>query len=1313
MDTSKKIKICFLSAFLPFLLLFMGMPVFSQQIRHLGIADGLNGRQTFNFGQDKDGFIWISTRFGVDRYDGKKIKNYLFPVLNEVKNPMREVHILFNNDSVLWAYTDNGEIYYYNDQTDNFETFRNLKFYLKTVVFDENNNIWFGTNNSFGTFRNGRTVIISHPELQYQLVRRILKYDHRSLIIISTYSVYIYDIKNNTLKKFFDRDGLEILSGVQIESAYYDTLDKQLWVGTANSGIILYNEKDKSFNRINNTNSAYNPILSIYPPDRDHLFFATDGMGALLLEKKSLKIVQTFRQDADKQFPLSGNAIYDVFKDKEGRIWMSTYSDGVNIIESKKEGFYILRNEKNNKNSLLTNVVTSIIEDSDQNMWFGTNNGVSFWNRAKNQWKHLLISNTILTIIEDSQHKIWIGTYSAGVYVLDKNGNIVHHYQKLPNQTNTIGTNFVYTIFEDSQGNIWIGGIKGPLSKLDRKANTFKHIRIYQINNISKLNNDEIMVATVNGLHILSLKTDQFKVWKHNENLKSKCIFNILAESDSIVWLTAYGGGLSRCNLNNGHIHNYAQKDGLASDISYAVLKDNQNNIWVSSEYGISKLNTKTDSITNFTTGDGISDMSFRPYSGTKTKSGELFFGSYNGVTYFKPNEIVNSPSKSRLIFTDFSLFNRVTHAGEKNSPLKDKINNTSKLELKHRDHSFSLSFTTINFAPNAKRKYMWKLEGLDKDWVGPSSETVVNYTNLTPKTYVFKLQSIGDNNIVLDERELEVIIHPPFWNTIWAKLIGFVLLVLLSYWGYKYLSNVYEKKRTTEKIKFFINTTHDLRTPLTLISSPLYELKEKLVLDQWDKYLLDLVTSNLDKMNKMVSQLLDFQKTYESQEQLIITKNNVNAMLTDKAMYWKPVAERKGIDLQIKLPEKTLYEWYDKEKLDKIFDNLISNAIKYTGKDGMVSVHLTYGINHWQVNVTDNGIGIPKAAIKKLFKRFYRAENAINSQETGSGLGLLLIKSYVNLHKGKIGVNSSENNGSDFFVHFKRGNKHYDTNIMPLDTELPVSKETTLLNHNENIEKHKIKLLIVEDNNDLREYMKLSMNHYYTTYTAENGQDAWDKIPTVNPDIILSDYNMPSMNGFELCEKIKKTYETSHIPVILLTVMTDEKHVEEGYRIGADDYIQKPFDVKYLKIKIDNIINNRKILRSKFLEINRPLETDDTAENDLNIKFLNKATKIVEDHITDTGFSIADFSREMGMSKSLLYTKFNAVTGYTPNDFIKIVRMKKAVTLLKEGRYSINEIAGLTGFDEASYFTTCFKKTYGKSPKQFIKDEIPDEANS
>jgi signal transduction histidine kinase/DNA-binding response OmpR family regulator len=887
---------------------------------------------------------------------------------------------------------------------------------------------------------------------------------------------------------------------------------------------------------------------------------------------------------------------------------------------------------------------------------------------------------------------------------MNKNGSVLHHFIHESRLSNTLGTDFVYCIIEDSQENIWIGGKRGHLTKYNRKTGAFTQLQMKQpINSFAEINSDSILIASELGIYTLSIKDNTTAACSFNNTLKSKYICDIYKESDTVFWFASYGGGVVRYNKHTNDIRYITKDSGLASNIIYSILPDNQQHLWLSTEAGISKIDISSSAVENYSHYIPAV-MSYRQRSRMKTAQGQLFFGAYNGLVYFHPEQIATKHTPVKLFFSDLSLFNRVTKPGEKGSPLQEPLDNVSHISLSYKEHSFSLDFTAIDFTQVGGRRYMWKLDGLDKDWIGPSTENVAHYTNLSPRNYIFRLKAVDENLQVLDERQLAITIRPPVWNTWWAKVLESILILLLIYGIYKYVRYIYDKKRSDEKIRFFITTTHDLRTPLTLISAPLFELKDRLGIDHWNNYLFELITGNLDKLNKMIAQLLDFQKAYEQEDQLVLNQRELAPYLTEKVMYWKPVALKKEINLELECPPAFLAEWFDVEKMDKVLDNLLSNAIKYTPSQGQVKVNLTYATQYWQITVSDSGIGIPKSDVKKMFQRFYRAENAVNSQESGSGLGLLLVKNYITLHGGQVGVNSTEGKGSEFFVRLKRGVSHFTDSVMLDNADLPILPEKDQPEETAQ-DKIKIKLLIVEDNQDLREYLKMSLSHYYKTYSAATGKEAWDSIYAINPDIIVSDLNMPVMNGLELCRKVKTTYDTSHIPVILLTVMIDEKNVEAGLKIGADDYILKPFDVKYLRIKIDNIINNRQILRTKFLDIDKnALEEQD---NSLNEKFIAKATQIINDHLTDTDFSISDLSKEMGMSRSLLYTKFNAVTGYSPNDFVKIIRMKKAIQLFREKKYSINEVAYMTGFGEPSYFTTCFKKIYGKAPKQFIDDEI------
>src|SRR5690606_11734161 len=524
----------------------------------------------------------------------------------------------------------------------------------------------------------------------------------------------------------------------------------------------------------------------------------------------------------------------------------------------------------------------------------------------------------------------------------------------------------------------------------------------------------------------------------------------------------------------------------------------------------------------------------------------------------------------------------------------------------------------------------------------------------------------------------------------------------------YRYLKYMYDRKRSEEKINFFVNTAHDLRTPLTLISAPLFELKERLpASDGWNKQLLDIATNNLYKLNKLTSQLLDFQKSYERNDYLFISEEDIGNVVSEKVNSWTPAAINKHISLKFTTASQKINAWIDTDKFDKILDNLFSNAIKYTEDHGAITVKLEAYEKYWSISVTDNGIGIPKPALKKLFTRFYRTGNAVNSQEPGSGLGLLLIKSYVEKMGGTITVSSVENQGSEFCIRFRYGKGHLKQAYIMDESDLSLQEKKENINIEEGVNHKQFKVLIVEDNNDLREYMKMSLRHYYKIFESENGADAWKHIPAINPDLIISDINMPEMDGISLCGKVKNTFEYSHIPIILLTAIAEENTMIESLKTGADDFISKPFDMKLLKIKIDSILNNRKLMRMKFLDFKKSETVTTDTENPMDEMFLKKATEIIEAHIMDSDFSINKFSKELGLSRTLLFKKFNTITGYTPNDFIRIYRLNKAIQLFREKKYLISEVANLTGFVDPSYFATCFKKFYGKTPKQFIEEEI------
>lgn len=1283
----------------------------SQYIRHLGVADGINGRHTFNIVQDKKGFIWISTRFGVDRYDGLNIKNYSIDILKGGTNPVRSIRVILDKHSNLWAYTDKGSIFRYDENRDEFISFYETGTYLRSIYFDSENNVWFDLRSSIAKLSDNKENILKYniKELDKKTIKRLVSFDDDNMLIATDNEIYLFNTKSKQIKNLVLPSTLK-KNNITVESCFYDAKLKQLWIGSLTNGLYWYDIQTQQIGQVVEPDLLFHPILSITEYSNDLLLVGTEGVGMYVINKKTKRTQAVYNQWAMHNRKINGDAVYGIYTEKNSnRIWLTTFSNGINIIDFDESGFQTLKHEVNNKNSLCHNVVCGIIEDSDHNMWFATENGISKWNKKTNTWHKYLDSKNVMTLIEDSKGQIWASIFSSGIVVLDKQGNIKKQYYQQDDSENSIGTNFIYTIAEDYDGNIWTGGIKGVVAKLNVKTNMFTKTKATRANHILPLKNGGVLVSSESGIYKISSDAHNLEELPINKNISARYISDMYQESDSILWLATYGAGINRCNLKTGSVQQFEQKDGVRSNIIYALLFD-ENKLWFSTETGLGRFDLYTNQIENFSTADGISGNIFRQLSRTKASDGTFYFGSYEGVTYFTPQNIKLDSQQGKIVLQEFSLFNQPTKAGDKGSPLKTSLDNTDHINLSYKQNSFSIGFTAIDMSNKQNRKYMWKLEGLDQNWVEPTSEYIVNYTNLKPKDYVFKVRYLDGSGKVLDEREIKLTVNPPFWNTTWATIIEILLLAAIGYTIYLYVRSRIRKKQSEEKIKFFINTAHDIRTPLTLINSPLFQLKEEIGgSSKKTDYLFDLITDNLNRLNKMFSQLLDFQKAYEKKEQLVLRETNISEYLKTKIEYWKLGNRKKEVNIDLQLPDKDTVEWIDIEKMDRILDNLVSNAMKYTKQNGgTIQIRLISEPSYWKISVTDDGIGIPKKDRDALFKRFYRAGNAVNSQESGSGLGLMLVKQYVTLHKGNIGMNSIENKGSEFYIQFKHGKDQYIDNVRLDDNSFPI-EDDSLLSDQEINDMHKLKtnVLIVEDNDDLRTYLKLSLCHYYQIHTASNGAEAWENILKINPDIVISDLQMPEMTGFELCGKIKNTFETSHIPVIMLTVVNDRENVTKGFNIGVDDYIEKPFDLKYLRTKIDNIIQNRKILRLKFLGIDKSGNANNEIENKLNSEFITRATQIIEENITNTNFSITDFSKKMGLSRTLLYTKFNAITGYTPNDFIKIVKMNKAIQYFNEKKYSINEVSLMVGFEEAAYFSTCFKKIYGKSPKQFIDDNL------
>lgn len=631
------------------------------------------------------------------------------------------------------------------------------------------------------------------------------------------------------------------------------------------------------------------------------------------------------------------------------------------------------------------------------------------------------------------------------------------------------------------------------------------------------------------------------------------------------------------------------------------------------------------------------------------------------------------------------------------------------------------MQVSSINYDYPSNILYSWRLEGFYDKWSKPGTENTIRYTNLAPGKYTLRVRAISneDNRIMLEERSMDIIIAQPFWLTFWAMLVYTAILCLIAIVLLRILILRKQRKVSDEKIHFFINTAHDIRTPLTLIKAPLEELREKEELSKEGISNMNTALRNVNALLRLTTNLINFERADVYSSELYISEHELNTFMNEIFNAFQQYANIKHINFTYESNFRYMNVWFDKEKMESIFKNIISNALKYTPENGNVQVFVSETSDSWSVEVRDTGIGIPANEQKKLFKLHFRGSNAINSKVTGSGIGLMLVWKLVRLHKGKINLSSIENQGSVIKITFPKDSKRFRKAHLAtpskqrientIDNVPPPSPEIyENAQKKENINHRRI--LIVEDNDELRNYLSQTLSEEYFVQVCSNGKEALTIIPEYKPELVISDIMMPEMRGDELCQAIKNNIETSHIPVILLTALNNEKDILSGLQIGADEYVVKPFNIGILKANVANLLANRALLRSKFANLDLNDEENDedciNCSQDIDWKFIANVKKNVEDNIDNPALTVDVLCSLMGMSRTSFYNKLRALTDQAPGDYIRLIRLKRAVQLLKEDTHSITEIAEMTGFSDAKYFREVFKKHFNVSPSQYGKEK-------
>lgn len=1316
------------------LLLSFFLPLQAQIFEYIDMDNGLSSRRVLSIQQDKQNYIWILTHKGLDRYNGKQFKHYQ---LHRCNNPLSfypNLNFLYTDkDSTIWEVGKDGFVFRYDEQRDSFQlafdlraTFPALKKApISSVYMDSEANIWFCTNQS-------QYIYNYHQSKNYQLspvisdkIICITQAEKNKYYLASEHLLYEVQLKGEQLTEI---KKIQLPNVHLIDHIYYHSPTKQLIINTLLDKLFIYNIEEKQLESMGNSMKDIG-VNKIIPSkkEKDVLLIATDGDGVYKLDLKQLTLNHFLKEDTRKPNKMNVSIIKDIYMDSANRIWNVIYPTGITIYTEKYPAYEWFMHSANYTNSLANNCINGVMEDSEGDSWYATSNGICYFDVSENKWINFSPShspngerseNHIFTsLCESSPGIILAGGYMSGIYKIDKRTKEVTFFQQQNIRQGEGPDKYIRSIYRDNERLIWIGGFYRLKSYSLTTKEVCEYNIGYPITCITQKDEHSLWIGTINGVFVFDkLKKQAIPL---DTEFDIQCINMIYNDpSGNYTYFGTYGDGLFIFEKKTGKVTRYYDENcGLISNNIYSIVPDRNGNLYLGTENGLSFFDIKANKFINWTKEQGLLAASFNPNAAIHSRDGYMIFGSNEGVIVLPDSIQLPETFSSHMIFSDLSIMYRTVHPGEKNSPLTQALDKTSCIELDYDQNTFSMNVSSINFDNPSNIMYSWKLEGFYDRWSPPSSDNLIRYTNLSPGNYTLRVRAIlMDNHQILEEREIQILIGRPIWMTFWAFLLYALIIIGISYAIIRYQMIRRDKQISQAKINFFMQTAHDIRTPLTLIKAPLGEILKNEQLTEQGTTNLNLAIQSTDNLSELANNLMDFQKEELYSSKISVVRYELNQYIQNYMQQFKAYAEQKGIDFQYKSSFTSLEVWIDQNKIDSILQNLLSNALKYTPKGGSVTIETDHNKNRWILTIKDTGIGIPKEDQKKLFKFLFRGKNATNQLITGSGVGMLLTYRLIKNHEGKISFSSTENVGTTFQLSFPIQSEHYQYRNEGVDQNLrtvllqdgivapmPEAEQTQITAHPDSP-----RIMIVEDNASLRLFLMKSLSDIYQVDGAENGQEAIDKIKVQQPDLIISDVMMSVMDGETMCRTLKSDIETSHIPIILLTALGDKKDILRGLETKADMYITKPFDLMVLRANISNILENREIIRKKLQQasVNIESKTEDIPmPTNLDNEFMQKVTVLVKENL-GKDLTVDTLCAGMNMSRTSFYNKIKALTEMAPNDFIRNIRMQEAAALLKSQRYTVAEVADMMGFADPKYFTDTFKKFYGVPPSIYKKNE-------
>lgn len=1143
--------------------------------------------------------------------------------------------------------------------------------------------------------------------------------------------------------------------------------ENDLWIYTDGypQGVFCYSIKNNSLVHYHHDATANrlstNLVTGIQQDNNGIIWIITDHGGVNLLSKKTGTIWHLENKPEDIK-SISQNSINAIYRDNTGIIWLGTYKKGINYYHENIIKFPVYRHLLSDVHSLPFDDVNRFVEDDKGNLWIGTNGGgLIYYDRSIGSfrtYKHnpantnSISNDVIVSLCIDHNKKLWIGSYYGGLDCYD--GQRFIHYKHDPQQAASISDNSIWEIYEDAQQQLWIGTLGGGLNRFDPQKNVFHHYRkgpgSLNSNYIAALAEDQngnLWIGTESGINVLNKQTNKFTYYTHDSkderSLSSNNVMALLKDSRGNMWV-ATRDGLNYFDKATNSFHHFNEANGLPENNILTLMEDNAHTLWLGTTNGISRAWVQDGAngamqiqFRNYDERDGLQGREFNENAALKTKRGELIFGGANGFNIISPEAISHNAIMPDVVLTDLRVFDKSPQPGEvinNRVLLKSAISEVKEITLKYHENIFSLEFAALNYSNPEKNQYAYKLEGFNNDWLTTDgTHRTITYTNLDPGKYIFRVKASNGDGVWNEKgTALLVTILPPFWKTIpafiiYALLIAAILLaarrltIQRAHMRFQLAQQKKEAERVHEldllKLKFFTNVSHEFRTPLSLIMAPVEKmLKHTHEPEQKKQY--QLIYRNARRLLALVNQLLDFRKLEMQELRLYPSLGDIVSFVKEVTFSFTDMAGAKHITFNFTTDIPSLQISFDPDKLERILFNLLSNAFKFTPEHGSIEVRLTmlpgnddnHNAQYVSIQVKDSGIGIPAEDKDKIFERFFQHDVPGTILNQGSGIGLAISKEFVRLHEGTISVESEPGKGTYFTVLLPV--------TAPIAKQVVAGSEELLVETTEaqtgqagKAGRKKPVILIVDDNEDIRFYLKDNLRRNYTIYEAVNGAEGWEKTKQHQPDLVVSDVMMPVMDGMELCRNIKQDKHTSHIPVILLTARSAAEPKLEAFQEGANDYVTKPFSFEMLLSRIKNLLAQQEAMRKLFqkqVEVN-PSEISITSVDE---QFIRQSIETVEENISNPDFSVEDLSRALHMSRVALYRKLLALTGKSPLDFIKTIRLKRAAQLLEKSQCTISEIAYEVGFNNPKYFARNFRKEFGILPSEYAAQKSTPQAS-